>query len=205
MVQFMLTTSILLNVQTNLARKRFKMIKRYINKPIEIEAVQYDGKNIKPFWIAGTTEKRIDSYEFAKIAVQQIIDCCTIKNKKTKLQVYDKDKKEMRNVNFHDFAILARATTEMPDIEYALQKAGIPFLHYKDKNLFTGMAMAFRSCLKQYILPISKNACHDEWISLICTYKSKIYFLEEKLVKYRIHEKVRTILKYFFNITVFIF
>lgn len=58
-----------------------------------------------------------------------------------------------------------------------------------DKNLFTGMAMAFRSCLKQYILPISKNACHDEWISLICTYKSKIYFLEEKLVKYRIHEK----------------
>ena len=46
-----------------------------------------------------------------------------------------------------------------------------------DKNLFTGMAMAFRSCLKQYILPISKNACHDEWISLICTYKSKIYFL----------------------------
>ena len=104
-----------------------------------ITTAQYDGKNIKPFWIAGTTEKRIDSYEFAKIAVQQIIDCCTIKNKKTKLQVYDKDKKEMRNVNFHDFAILARATTEMPDIEYALQKAGIPFLHYKDKNLFTGI------------------------------------------------------------------
>ena len=105
----------------------------------KITSAQYNGENIKPFWIAGTAEKRVDSYEFAKIAVQQIIDCCTIKNKKTKLQVYDKDKEEMRNVNFHDFAILARTSTEMPYIEYALQKSGIPFLRYKDKNLFVGI------------------------------------------------------------------
>lgn len=104
-----------------------------------IQTAQFDGKSIKPLWIAGTMEKRIEPDEFAKIAVQQIIDCCTIKNKKTKLQVFDKDKKEMRNVNFHDFAILARTSTEMPDIEYALQKSGIPFLRYKDKNLFAGI------------------------------------------------------------------
>ena len=65
------------------------------------------------------------------------------------------------------------------------------FMSYSliDKNIFTGMAMAFRTNLKQYFLPISKNSYHDEWISFICSYKSKVYFLEEKLVKYRIHEK----------------
>lgn len=105
----------------------------------KIETAQYDGKNIKPFWIAGDLDERVDSYDFARIAVQQIIDCCTIKNKKTRLQIFDKNKKEMRNVTFHDFAILARTSTEMPDIEYALQKSGIPFLRYKDKNLFAGI------------------------------------------------------------------
>ncbi len=58
-----------------------------------------------------------------------------------------------------------------------------------DKNIFTGMAMAFRTNLKQYFLPISKNSYHDEWISLICSYKSKVCFLKDKLVKYRIHKK----------------
>lgn len=105
----------------------------------KIQTAQYDGKNIKPFWIAGNLDDRVDSYDFARIAVQQIIDCCTIKNKKTRLQIFDKNKKEMRNVNFHDFAILARTSTEMPDIEYALQKSGIPFLRYKDKTLFAGI------------------------------------------------------------------
>ena len=102
----------------------------------KITSAQYDGENIKPFWIAGKEDKRIEAYDFARIAVQQIIDCCTIKNKKTRLQIYDKNKKEIRNVNFHDFAILARTTSEMSETEYALQKSGIPFLRYKDKNLF---------------------------------------------------------------------
>ena len=58
-----------------------------------------------------------------------------------------------------------------------------------NKNIFTGMAMAFRSNLKECILPISKNTFHDEWIGFICSYKSKVFFLEEKLVNYRIHKE----------------
>jgi len=57
-----------------------------------------------------------------------------------------------------------------------------------NKPVFTGMAMAFRTDLKKYILPISKNAFHDEWIGFISSYKSKVCFLEEELVRYRIHK-----------------
>lgn len=57
-----------------------------------------------------------------------------------------------------------------------------------NKNVFTGMSMAFRANLKQDILPISKNIFHDEWIGFICAYKSKVCFLEDKLVRRRIHE-----------------
>jgi glycosyltransferase involved in cell wall biosynthesis len=52
---------------------------------------------------------------------------------------------------------------------------------------FTGMAMAFKSYLKKYILPISKNAVHDEWIAFISVCISKVAFVEEKLVFYRQH------------------
>jgi len=52
---------------------------------------------------------------------------------------------------------------------------------------FTGMATAFRNSLKKYILPISQNAVHDEWIAFIAVYISKVAFVEEKLVFYRQH------------------
>lgn len=57
-----------------------------------------------------------------------------------------------------------------------------------NKPVFTGMAMAFRTDLQKYILPISKNSFHDEWIGFISSYKSKVCFLEEELVRYRIHK-----------------
>ena len=56
------------------------------------------------------------------------------------------------------------------------------------KYIFTGMAMALRAELKKYILPISKNSIHDEWIGIIGTYFSKVYFMQDCLVKYRTHK-----------------
>ncbi len=52
---------------------------------------------------------------------------------------------------------------------------------------FTGMATAFKSSLKKYILPISKNAVHDEWLAFIAVCISKVAFVEQKLVFYRQH------------------
>lgn len=116
------------------------------SKPSHKKApAKYCGEIIEPVWIAGDSEHRTKEESFATIAVQQIIDCCSFENGKTKLQVFDKDKEdddgncfELRNVSFHDFAILVRSSSEYTEIERALKKAGIPSLRYKDANLFAG-------------------------------------------------------------------
>lgn len=113
----------------------------------------FDGKEIKPFWICNSekVEKKenepakkiecpISAEEFAKLAVEKIVDCCTYdKNGKTRLQVYEKKEKNFRNVSFKDFAVLAKTSSEMEEIENAMKRSGIPFLRYKDKNLFAGI------------------------------------------------------------------
>lgn len=69
-----------------------------------------------------------------------------------------------------------------------INKENFNFEILTNKLIFTGIAMAFRGDLKKYILPISANAFHDEWIGFICSYKSKVCFLKDKLVRYRIHK-----------------
>lgn len=105
--------------------------------------VLYNGEKTKAFWIATDgSEEGIDAEEFATIAVQQILDCCSIdKNDKTKLQIKPKEK-QFRNVTFKDFAVLARTKAEMVAIEKALKNAGIPYLRYKDNQLFLGKECA---------------------------------------------------------------
>ena len=113
----------------------------------------FDGKEIKPFWICNSekeeknedgsvkkSEVPISAEDFAKLAVEKIVDCCTYdKNGKTRLQVYEKKEKNFRNVSFKDFAVLAKTSSEMEEIENAMKDSGIPFLRYKDKNLFRGI------------------------------------------------------------------
>lgn len=113
----------------------------------------FDGKEIKPFWICNSEKKEknedgsvkksevpISAEDFAKLAVEKIVDCCTYdKNGKTRLQVYEKKEKNFRNVSFKDFAVLAKTSSEMEEIENAMKDSGIPFLRYKDKNLFKGI------------------------------------------------------------------
>ncbi len=113
----------------------------------------FDGKEIKPFWICNSEKKEknedgsvkksevpISAEDFAKLAVEKIVDCCTYdKNGKTRLQVYEKKEKNFRNVSFKDFAVLAKTSSEMEEIENAMKDSGIPFLRYKDKNLFRGI------------------------------------------------------------------
>ena len=113
----------------------------------------FDGKEIKPFWICNSEKKEknedgsvkksevpISAEDFANLAVEKIVDCCTYdKNGKTRLQVYEKKEKNFRNVSFKDFAVLAKTSPEMEEIENAMKDSGIPFLRYKDKNLFRGI------------------------------------------------------------------
>lgn len=114
--------------------------------------VKYNDEEVKPFWIATSKDKgSIDKTSFADIAVQQILDCTTYINNKTKLQVKDKDDKTYRNVTFKDFTVLARTSSEMVQIERALKNAGIPYLRYKDNKLFLGKECSHWICLLEAI------------------------------------------------------
>lgn len=108
-------------------------------------AASYRGEEIKPIWIAGNESERTSEEDFPRLIVQKIVDWCSWENGKTKLQIFDKEKEdangncfEHRNVSFRDFAILVRSSSEYPEFERALSKAGIPSMRYKDKNLFQG-------------------------------------------------------------------
>lgn len=95
---------------------------------------EYKGKPVKPFWISA---EDIEPKEYAEIVVNNIIDFCTFDGDKTRLRVPDKETHDLRNVKFSDFAILARTRSELEHVEYKLRKVGLPFLRYKDDNLFT--------------------------------------------------------------------
>ncbi|MBR2892124.1 MAG: UvrD-helicase domain-containing protein [Bacilli bacterium] len=122
------------------------------NNDNEYHEVKYCGKDTNAFWIATDEfDNSIDENDFSKIAVEQIIDCCTFDSDgKTKLQVKDKSG-EFRNVSFKDFAVLARTKSEMFAIEKALKNAGVPYLRYKDKQLFLGKECAHWICLLKAI------------------------------------------------------
>ena len=113
------------------------------------QPARLDGKTIQAVWLskklsddtpnANTSEAQtgISPKAFASEMAKLILLCCKRNDQgNSRLQVFDKGTNELRNVSFRDFAILARSTSEMDDIKKALSKAGIPYLHYKEGNLF---------------------------------------------------------------------
>ena len=99
------------------------------------------------FWISSEI---IYPDAFAQTCIEKLIDCCSFENcngeLKTRLQIFNKDacgEDDMyRNVSFRDFAVLARTRTEMDYIEDAMRKTGVPFIRYKDDNLYYGRECA---------------------------------------------------------------
>lgn len=60
-------------------------------------------------------------------------------------------------------------------------------------NIVTGAAMAFRKELRDWILPFPEEWVHDEWIALLLSAAEKEgLFIEESLIKYRIHSRQLT-------------
>jgi len=54
-------------------------------------------------------------------------------------------------------------------------------------NVVTGTAMAFRSSLREWVLPIPESFFHDEWIGLIAAATGKVLSVDKTLVRYRQH------------------
>lgn len=115
----------------------------------------------KPIWIAtdkvDNNIKEIDEDKYSDIVVSKIVELCLLdESGKTKLQVEEKteDKESnKRNVSFKDFCILCRTRSEVNTILYKLKKYGIPYLQYKDSNLFKGRECAhFKAILEAIII-----------------------------------------------------
>ncbi len=75
--------------------------------------------------------------------ISKIIEYCTKdQDTKTALQIWDKEKKEYKNVNFNDFAILVHKRSDANKLIEKLRKAKIPFAWHKDNTLFKGKEIA---------------------------------------------------------------
>lgn len=57
-------------------------------------------------------------------------------------------------------------------------------------NFATGATMAFRKKIATEFLPfpIKDNFYHDEWMAIVASEKEEFSFLNEKLIKYRLHQ-----------------
>ena len=91
----------------------------------------FDGQTCKPIWISND----LPAVGFAEAAVQKIIECTSVQNGKTRLQIEEKG--VLRNVSYHDFVILYRSRSEAENIERTLKWYGLPYVKYKDNSLFT--------------------------------------------------------------------
>ena len=64
----------------------------------------------------------------------------------------------------------------------------------KLNNFVTGAALCFKKEAKAYILPLycPKPHWHDYWIALQIAVRNQLYFLDKKLIHYRVHASQQT-------------
>lgn len=89
----------------------------------------------------------------------------------------------------HDCIVVNEDTTQnLMDsfFEHRKSKSGIIRNIYK--NRYLGCCMAFSKDMAKSILPIPETIeMHDQWIGLLCEKYGSVYFMKEKLIKYRRH------------------
>ena len=92
------------------------------------------------------------------------------------------------NVVLHDAVMIDGEGNELYPSFYAYRKSRKGFIANIIRNSYLGCAMAFRSALKEKILPIpEKVEMHDTWIGLIGEWTHSSVFIDDKLICYRRH------------------
>jgi len=109
----------------------------------------FKGSVTEPVWILEKPQNQDDwqvpnETDFAYFVADQIIQCCSYENGKTNLQVYKKSTKDnggyhLTDVDFSDFAVLCKSSSEMDAVKDVFNAVGIPYNHYKESNLFSGI------------------------------------------------------------------
>ncbi|MGN1399790.1 MAG: UvrD-helicase domain-containing protein [Erysipelotrichaceae bacterium] len=148
--------------------------KNTADKDENIAECYYQGKETEAFWIT----ESLDEGKFAHIAVEVIVDICTMENNgETRLRF--KDGSKVRNVKFSDIAILARSKSEMEPIAEELRKAGIPFVRYKDNSLFSSLENAHWISLLQAINAYDFTGSNRSYFKKALTTKFFGYSLQQ--------------------------
>jgi len=62
-----------------------------------------------------------------------------------------------------------------------------PFLYLQRNDVVTGATVAIRRSLIKHILPFPSNYIHDTWMALIASSVDGLFYINKKLINYRIH------------------
>lgn len=90
----------------------------------------------------------------------------------------------------HDASLIDGEGEKIGDSFYKIRKSKAGLIKNFIKNGYIGCCMAFTSDMKKYILPIPDNIeMHDWWIGLVSEIYGRTIFIEDKLIRYRRHEK----------------
>lgn len=88
----------------------------------------------------------------------------------------------------HDAEIVNEDMQKKEDSFFKIRNCGKGIFKNIIKNSYIGCCMAFKSKLKEKILPFpDKLPMHDQWIGLIAEKYGKVVFLNKPLIKYRRH------------------
>ena len=109
-----------------------------------------NGTETEPVWIS----PKLSEQDFARFATKAIIDCCKVTDGHTALQIYERGESTPKNVKFSDFAVLVTKRSESYEIKKCLAEVGIPFIFYKDTELFSSRECSeWLALLKLLIAP----------------------------------------------------
>jgi len=162
--------------------KTIEIIKRYIEKDDRIKL--YDGPHngVKQNF-ANAVEKSMGKYIFLTDQddvwmankLEEVLNVFESNNDITLVihncEIVDK-KLEKTNINFFEF-----------------RNSGVGIVKNIWKNTYIGCCMAFKSEMKNKILPIPNDIeMHDQWIGILNERYGKNKFLDKCLIKYRRHE-----------------
>lgn len=108
-------------------------------------------------------------------------------------KVKDVLKNENVDLILHDAKVADKDLNVIYDSFFKLRKSKPGILKNIFKNSYIGCCMAFKSELKEKILPFPENIpMHDQWIGLIAEKYGKVKFLKEPLIIYRRHGQNNT-------------
>ncbi len=99
------------------------------------------------------------------------------------------------NATITDGALNHKGTTLWDTIGFkpedeitVFEKNDFDFIHELIRhNIVTGMTICLTSDLRDVVLPISSNAIHDKWISMLAIFTGNIVAINQELVLYRQH------------------